>query len=148
MRRCKALSERGFSAAAFRGKFPFAGKDMGAPIGSPKAEVSGLDNAPEGPAFEPESSDEPPKRDPPSGTRPKPSLSLNVKEEDEAGETITNEMLCDPEEVPLLAVVGWEGDGKESASLASSYLTLWNVSKGSAFLRLKTPALQVLSLEW
>ena len=82
------------------------------------------------------------------GSVPKVLSRLELAADQYENDIISNEELCDPEQVPLLAVVGWEGDGGESASLSNSYLTLWNVSSGSAFLRLKTPALQVLLLEW
>lgn len=76
------------------------------------------------------------------------SSTLKLKIEETSNENMAKNELVDPEQVPLLAVVGWEGDEGEVASLSTSYLTLWNVSTASAFLRLNTPALQVLDLQW
>lgn len=76
------------------------------------------------------------------------SSTLKLKIEETSDGNMPKDELVDPEQVPLLAVVGWEGDEGEVASLSTSYLTLWNVSTASPFLRLNTPALQVLDLQW
>lgn len=146
LRQLKAFSERGFSVAAFRGKFSLSGKDV-----VPESDSSNVDKEAQLEKSVPSASEESnaePLLHANSESSLKASASSDAEEEHATSEPIAGDALCDPEQVPLLAVVGWEGDGGEVASLSSSYLTLWNVSTGSAFLRLKTPALQVMSLQW
>ncbi|KAL8445204.1 hypothetical protein Emed_005762 [Eimeria media] len=155
LRRCRALGEQGFSVAAFRGKFSLDTKSNGNQNKYSKTTnaSSGVPSTGEEPALNAGELEElanhlgtnvDPRADV-SQTKPS-SFAIDEDELDEG--VITDEQLCNPEQVPLLAVIGWEGDGGEAGSLGSQYLSLWNIQDGKAFLRLKTPALQVTSLRW
>lgn len=151
MRRCKALSERGFSVAAFRGKFHLNNVAVEAPItpdhmGFPYSAEEQISR--EKPSGDPETASEQAISDNSKQTSRMKQLISDAEDDDDSSGRIENKQQLDPRKVPLLAVIGWDGDGGEAASLACTHLTLWNISEGLAFLRLKTPALQVMSLEW
>lgn len=146
MRQCKAFSERGFSVATFRGKFSLADTEARSfAQNSTTAKCHGDEALPEESDSTQQSIREHDMDNDISGAEsPTEELAAGGYPRDNTVE----EELYDPKQVPLLAAVGWEGDGGESASLSCCYLTLWNISTGRPFLRLKTPALQVISLEW
>ncbi|CDJ55934.1 WD domain-containing protein, putative [Eimeria maxima] len=145
MRQCKAFSERGFSVATFRGKFSLADTEARSfAQNSTTAKCHGDEALPEESDSTQQSIREHDMDNDISGAEsPSEELAAGGYPRDNTVE----EELYDPKQVPLLAAVGWEGDGGESASLSCCYLTLWNISTGRPFLRLKTPALQVISLE-
>ncbi|XP_026191656.1 uncharacterized protein LOC34623556 [Cyclospora cayetanensis] len=151
VRRCKAFSERGFSIAAFRGKFPFIGPDAGHAVCGLTENEGNLEK---GPASDDKStigrgaSDITPSPQYTDEKGPQEVPRVVVDAKDIPADTTEKDELLDPVKVPLLAVVGWEGDDGETSSLSTSYITLWNVSDGTIFLRLRAPALQVLALEW
>ncbi|KAL8440052.1 hypothetical protein Efla_004036 [Eimeria flavescens] len=154
---CKALGERGFSAAAFRGKFTRGGElgvarnaDSKPTSASPKPSSSSVGALipVNDPLFLVSEEVEKVGGDKGNNVGPSELASVDDGKDQNAGVTIAAEHLYNPDQVPLLAAIGWEGDAGEAASVDSSYLTLWNVSEGAAFLRLRTPALQVMSLQW
>ncbi|KAL8275156.1 hypothetical protein Esti_000906 [Eimeria stiedai] len=153
LRQCTALGEQGFAVAAFRGKF-----NLGSEATAESKRYSKRTAASSGPAgptvgeriLAADAAEEHLEKtvDQQAAASQTRSLSSDVENDELEEGLITHEQLCNPEQAPLLAVIGWEGDGGEAASLGSQYLTLWNIGDGTAILRLKTPALQVMSLYW
>lgn len=144
----KALSERRFSGAAFRGKFPLEAKITSSPnkLFTPKPDsLRGIESEAEKNPFVKNQFSE----DEEETETGKMAVGKTLSFKNSAD---SNKMPCDqlrdPLQVPLLAVVGCEAEECGSHPCSGSYLTLWDVSTGSAFLRLKAPALQVMSLSW
>ncbi|OEH79492.1 wd domain-containing protein [Cyclospora cayetanensis] len=133
------------------GKFPFIGPDAGHAVCGLTENEGNLEK---GPASDDKStigrgaSDITPSPQYTDEKGPQEVPRVVVDAKDIPADTTEKDELLDPVKVPLLAVVGWEGDDGETSSLSTSYITLWNVSDGTIFLRLRAPALQVLALEW